>query len=175
MRVDVHVPLEFLIARMTRLPLPSMKTFGVAALQGAELDPAAQYTSNSALPQPPPPTSYVQFVGAGKDPVGPLNSSLHACVHCACAGNAIAAKRNEASSTHRAPLEICFLYCVFLVALRLLYMICDSSIGYETRPTLSAFRENVRKPAERLGSRFVRCIGRLPRQSRRNTRKIHQL
>jgi len=40
--VDVHVPPGVLTARMTKLPLPSMKTFGIAAPQGAALDPAAQ-------------------------------------------------------------------------------------------------------------------------------------
>src|SRR5580765_5591461 len=61
-RVEVHVPFWFLIARITRFPFPSMNTFGLEAVQGAVFEPAAQYTSSSALPQPPPPTSKVQFV-----------------------------------------------------------------------------------------------------------------
>jgi hypothetical protein len=42
MRVDVHVPAASLRARMTRLPLPFMNTFGLAALHGGVFDPAAQ-------------------------------------------------------------------------------------------------------------------------------------
>jgi hypothetical protein len=42
MRVDVQVPAASLRARMTRLPPPFMKTLGLAELQGAAIDPAAQ-------------------------------------------------------------------------------------------------------------------------------------
>src|SRR5260370_7933737 len=106
MRVDVHVPFALLIARITRLPFPSMKTFGLEALQGAALEPGEQYTSNSALPQPPPPTSKVQLVGSGWVPAGPSNSSLHAGVHCACVGRAVVISRKKTNTAHREIVEI---------------------------------------------------------------------
>src|SRR6266436_5742258 len=56
MRVEVQV-LFVLMAEMTRLPLPSRNALGVAVPQGLTLEPAAQYTSSSLFPHPPPPVS----------------------------------------------------------------------------------------------------------------------
>ncbi len=42
MRVDVQVPAASRRARMTRLPLPFMNAFGLAALHGGVFEPAAQ-------------------------------------------------------------------------------------------------------------------------------------
>src|SRR6266404_4916356 len=55
-RAEVQAPFV-LMAEMTRLPLPSRTALGVAVLQGLTLEPAAQYTSSSLFPHPPPPLS----------------------------------------------------------------------------------------------------------------------
>src|SRR5260370_38033875 len=87
-----------LMAGMTRLPLPSSKILGLAALQGALLFLGGQYTSNSPLALFLPSTKF-QSAPLGAEPAGPLNSSLQTSVQfCAAAIGANIAEKHIIAS-----------------------------------------------------------------------------